>query len=68
MKVGDNSVKKKKRNSLCNLKGNIIIGLTTIKIVRGICQDFSKTTVFGEYTKKENTYESADHTEEEKIH
>lgn len=54
MKVGDNSVKKKKkkRNALCNPKENIIIGLTTIKIVREICQDFSKATVFGEYTKK----------------
>lgn len=60
--------KKTHKNSLCNPEENIIIGLTNIKVLRDICQDLSKTTLFRDYIRKENAYESANDLEEGQMH
>lgn len=57
---------KKHINALCNLKENIILGLTNIKVIREIGQDLSKPTIFRKYTRRENAFESADDLEEGK--
>lgn len=58
--------KQNHKNALCNLKENIIIGLTNIKVVSEICQDPSKTTILRKYTRRENAFESANDLEEGK--
>ena len=54
-------------NALCNPKENILTGLTHIKVVREVCQDLSRTTVFRKYSRGKSTYESADDLEEGEI-